>query len=207
MSSETTLDGAIEELKPAVRPPSDLDRKILLHFPGLVVRKDLTQGLKQNAVVPTYVLEYLLGQHCATDDPQVIASGLQSVQRILAKHYVHRNQAELVKSTIKERGSHKVIDKLTVELNDKGGYYEATFTNLGLTKVPVADDFVRRYPKLLVGGIWCITDVTYEVVEDPKGSPWQIETLKPIQVANANVDEYLSARAKFTTDEWMDVLM
>jgi len=187
--------------------PTALDRKILEHFPGLVVRKDLTQGLKQNAVVPTYVLEYLLGQHCATDDPAVIAAGLQSVQRILAKHYVHRNQAELVKSTIKEKGRHKVIDKLTVELNDKGGFYEAEFTNLGLKKVPVADDFVRRYPKLLVGGIWCITDVTYEVVEDPKGSPWQIETLKPIQVANANVDEYLVARAKFTTDEWMDVLM
>jgi ATP-dependent Lon protease len=192
---------------PPPQAPTVLDRKILEHFPGLVVRKDLTQGLKQNAVVPTYVLEYLLGQHCATDDPAVIAAGLQSVQRILAKHYVHRNQAELVKSTIKEKGRHKVIDKLTVELNDKGGFYEAEFTNLGLKKVPVADDFVRRYPKLLVGGIWCITDVTYEVVEDPKGSPWQIETLKPIQVANANVDEYLAARAKFTTEEWMNVLM
>src|SRR6187549_1906751 len=105
--------------------PTALDRKILESFPGLVVRKDLTQGLKQNAVVPTYVLEYLLGQHCATDDPAVITAGLQSVQRILAKHYVHRNQAELVKSTIKEKGRHKVIDKLTVELNDKGGFYEA----------------------------------------------------------------------------------
>jgi ATP-dependent Lon protease len=192
---------------PSLQAPTALDRKILEHFPGLVVRKDLTQGLKQNAVVPTYVLEYLLGQHCATDDQAVIAAGLQSVQRILAKHYVHRNQAELVKSTIKEKGRHKVIDKLTVELNDKGGFYEAEFTNLGLKKVPVADDFVRRYPKLLVGGIWCITDVTYEVVEDPKGSPWQIETLKPIQVANANVGDYLIARAKFTTDEWMDLLM
>src|SRR5678809_1586090 len=134
---------------PAQHAPTALDRKILENFPGLVVRKDLTQGLKQNAVVPTYVLEYLLGQHCATDDPTGIAAGLQSVQRILAKHYVHRNQAELVKSTIKEKGRHKVIDKLTVELNDKGGFYEAEFTNLGLKKVPVADDFVRRFPKLL----------------------------------------------------------
>lgn len=205
-SDQAPVDNG-EPAVPAQQVPSQLDRKILEQFPGLVVRKDLTQGLKQNAVVPTYVLEYLLGQHCATDDPEVIAAGLQSVQRILAKHYVHRNQAELVKSTIKEKGRHKVIDKLTVELNDKGGFYEAEFTNLGLKKVPVADDFVRRYPRLLVGGIWCITDVTYEVVEDPKGSPWQIETLKPIQVANANVDEYLAARAKFTTDEWMDVLM
>lgn len=195
---------------PALPPPghlSALDKKMVASFPGLVVRKDLTHGLKQNAVVPTYVLEYLLGQHCATDNEEVIRSGLESVQRILAKHYVHRNQAELVKSTIKERGSHKVIDKLTVELNEKGGFYEASFTNLGLKSVPVSADFVRRFPKLLVGGIWCITDVTYEVAVDPKASPWQIDTLKPIQVANVDYAEFLKARAQFTTEEWMDVLM
>ena len=189
------------------RAVGPLDRKLLLHFPGLVVRKDLSKDLKQNAVVPTYVLEYLLGQHCATDDEAAIAAGLQSVQRILAKHYVHRNQAELVKSTIKEKGRHKVIDKLLVELNDKGGFYEAEFSNLGLRKVPVSDDFVRRYPKLLVGGIWCIVDVCYELAEDPKASPWQVETLKPIQVANVDHEEFLRARAQFTTEEWMDALM
>ena len=207
MSFEPTPAELPEPVIAAQRQLSALDQKILLHFPGLVVRKDLTNGLKQNAVVPTYVLEYLLGQHCATDDSAVIKSGLESVQRILAKHYVHRNQAELVKSTIKEKGSHKVIDKLTVELNDRGGFYEAEFTNLGLKKVPVSDDFVRRFPKLLVGGIWCITDVTYEVAEDPKASPWQIDTLKPIQVASVNHEEFLKARAQFTTEEWMDVLM
>ena len=191
----------------ASEPPSPLDRKILEHFPGLVVRKDLTTELKQNAVVPTYVLEYLLGQHCATDDPTLIAEGLESVRRILAKHYVHRNQAELVKSTIKERGSHKVIDKLTVELNDKGGYYEVEFTNLGLKKVSINVDFIKRYPKLLVGGIWAITDVEYELPADPKASPWQISSVKPIQVAGVDHDEFLAARAKFSTDEWMDVLM
>ena len=198
------------EAKPAGAEPrvaSALDKKILAHFPGLVVRKDLTHGLKQNAVVPTYVLEYLLGQHCATDNEDVIQSGLESVQRILAKHYVHRNQAELVKSTIKERGSHKVIDKLTVELNEKGGFYEAAFTNLGLKAVPVSADFVRRFPKLLVGGIWCIADVTYEVADDQKISPWQIDTLKPIQVANVDQEAFLKARAQFTTEEWMDALM
>lgn len=189
------------------QPVGPLDRKLLLHFPGLVVRKDLSKGLKQNAVVPTYVLEYLLGQHCATDDQAAIDAGLQSVQRILAKHYVHRNQAELVKSTIKEKGRHKVIDKLLVELNDKGGFYEAEFSNLGLRKVPVSDDFVRRYPKLLVGGVWCIVDVCYELAEDPKASPWQVEALKPIQVANVDHDEFLRARAQFTTEEWMDALM
>lgn len=211
MNSETIPEpGSIEATEPFVAPPrqlSPLDQKILAHFPGLVVRKDLTNGLKQNAVVPTYVLEYLLGQHCATDDNDVIKAGLESVQKILAKHYVHRNQAQLVKSTIKEKGRHKVIDKLTVELNDKGGFYEAEFTNLGIKKVPVSDDFVRRFPKLLVGGIWCITDVTYEVSDDPKGSPWQIDTLKPIQVAKVDFEQFLKARAQFTTEEWMDVLM
>jgi ATP-dependent Lon protease len=191
----------------APEAPSPLDQKILEHFPGLVVRKDLTTELKQNAVVPTYVLEYLLGQHCATDDPALISEGLESVRRILAKHYVHRNQAELVKSTIKERGSHKVIDKLTVELNEKGGFYEVEFTNLGLKKVPIDVDFVKRYPKLLVGGIWAITDVEYELPADPKASPWQIAGIKPIQVAGVDHDEFLKARAQFSTDEWMDVLM
>ena len=186
---------------------SALDRKIVENFPGLVVRKDLTKGLKQNAVVPTYVLEYLLGQHCATDDPEALKAGLESVQRILAKHYVHRNQSELVKSTIKEKGRHKIIDKLTVELNDKGGFYEAEFTNLGLRKVPVLDDFVRRHPKLLVGGIWCICDVSYALQDDAKASPWSIDTLKPIQVSHADYDEFIKARASFSTEEWMALLM
>jgi ATP-dependent Lon protease len=207
MNSDTQVRVEAKAAGAEPRVASALDKKILAHFPGLVVRKDLTHGLKQNAVVPTYVLEYLLGQHCATDNEDVIQSGLESVQRILAKHYVHRNQAELVKSTIKERGSHKVIDKLTVELNEKGGFYEAAFTNLGLKAVPVSADFVRRFPKLLVGGIWCIADVTYEVADDQKISPWQIDTLKPIQVANVDQEAFLKARAQFTTEEWMDALM
>jgi len=186
---------------------SALDKKILENFPGLVVRKDLTHGLKQNAVVPSYVLEYLLGQHCATDDPEVIAAGVESVKRILAKHYVHRNMANSVRATIKERGKYKVIDKISVDLNDRGGFYEAEFTNLGLKKVPISDDLVRRHRKLLVGGIWCITELTYEVAEDAKVSPWQIESLKPIQVSHTDHEEFLKARANFTTDEWMGVLM
>jgi len=190
-------------------PPaqSPLDQKILEHFPGLVVRKDLTTELKQNAVVPTYVLEYLLGQHCATDDPALISEGLESVRRILAKHYVHRNQAELVKSTIKDKGSHKAIDKITVTFNEKGGFHEVEFTNLGIKKVPIEDSYVKRYPKLLVGGIWAITDVEYELPTDPKASPWQIAGVKPIQVAGVDHDEFLAARAKFSTEEWIDVLM
>lgn len=198
---------ADEPIDIAPRPVSPLDRKMLDAFPGLVVRKDLTKGLKQNAVVPTYVLEYLLGQHCATDDTEAMRAGLESVQRILAKHYVHRNQAALVRSTIKEKGRHKVIDKLTADLNDKGGYYEVEFANLGIKKVPLADDFIRRYPKLLVGGIWCIIDVVYEVPVETKASPWTIDSLKPIQVAKADIDGFLAARREFTTEEWMDAIM
>ena len=171
------------------------------------MRKDLTNGLKQNAVVPSYVLEYLLGQHCATDDAEVIAAGVESVKRILAKHYVHRNMANSVRATIKEKGKYKVIDKISVDLNDRGGFYEAEFTNLGLKKVPISDDLVRRHRKLLVGGIWCITEVTYEVAEDAKVSPWQIESLKPIQVSHTDHEEFLKARANFTTEEWMGALM
>lgn len=209
MTSENE-NPTVDPIEAALALPASLtplDRKILENFPGLVVRKDLTKGLKQNAVVPTYVLEYLLGQHCATDDPEALKAGMESVQRILAKHYVHRNQAELVKSTVKEKGRHKIIDKATVELNDKGGFYEAKFTNLGLTKVPISDDFVRRHPKLLVGGIWCITDLTYEVSDDPKASPWQIDTLKPIQVSKADYEDFIRIRANFTSDEWMGVML
>ena len=205
--NEDTAVDPVQELLATPTTLTELDRKIIDNFPGLVVRKDLTKGLKQNAVVPSYVLEYLLGQYCATDDTEAMKSGLESVQRILARHYVHRSQAELVKSTVKERGRHKVIDKVTVELNDKGGFYEARFTNLGLNKVPISDDFVRRHPKLLVGGIWCITELLYELGEDPKSSPWQIDSLKPIQVSHADYDEFIRIRANFTTEEWIDALM
>ncbi len=207
MNSDNPAPDTVELLSATPESLTELDRKIVDRFPGLVVRKDLTKGLKQNAVVPTYVLEYLLGQHCATDDTEALKAGLESVQRILAKHYVHRNEAALVRSTIKEKGRHKVIDKLTVDLNDKGGFYEAEFTNLGLKKVPVSEDFVRRYPKLLVGGIWCIVDASYEVPEDPKASAWHIDTLKPIQVAKVDREEFLAARSQFTTEEWLGVLL
>ena len=207
MTSEAESTALAKPPALLAQPLSALDKKLLLHFPGSVVRKDLTNGLKQNATVPTYVLEYLLGQHCATDDEALIRSGLDSVQKILAKHSVSRAEAELVKSTIKEKGRHQVIDKVTVTLNDKGGFYEAEFSNLGVKKVPVSDDYARRYPKLLVGGIWCICAMTYEPAEDQKASPWAIDELKPIQVPGVDHANFLTARAEFTTDEWLDVLM
>jgi len=184
-----------------------LDKKINLHFAGLVVRKDLTKTVKGNAIVPSYVLEYLLGQHCATDDEASIQSGIETVKNILTKHFVHRNESELIKSTIKEKGRHKVIDKITVELNDKAGVYEAYFTNLGLKKVQVDSDYIKKHPKLLVGGVWSIAELSYHPVEDVKDEPWHLESLKPIQVAHVDVDKFLAARKEFTTEEWMDVLL
>lgn len=184
-----------------------LDQKLNRHFAGLVVRKDLTKAVKGNAIVPSYVLEYLLGQHCATDDEASIRSGIETVKNILAKHFVHRNESELIKSTIKERGRHKVIDKVTVELNDKAGIYEGHFTNLGLKRVQVESDYIKKHPKLLVGGVWCIAELSYQPVEDAKQEPWHLESLKPIQVAHVDVDQFLVARGEFTTDEWMDVLL
>lgn len=188
-------------------PMSELDTKINQHFPSLAVRKDLTKTIKGNAIVPSYVLEFLLGQYCASDDQATIDAGLEQVRRILKMHFVHRSESELVKSTIKEKGRHKIIDKITVELNDKGDVYEASFSNLGLKKVPVSPDYVKKHPKLLVGGVWCITDMLYEPSDDPKHTPWHIDQLKPIQVSKFDFDEYLKARAQFTTEEWLGVLL
>lgn len=186
---------------------SKLDEKIVEYFPGLVVRKDLTKIVKGNAIVPSYVLEYLLGQYCATDDEEGIKSGIEVVKNILAKHYVNRNEAGLIKSTIKEKGRHKVIDKVAVDLNDKAGIYEAKFSNLGIKKVVTDSDYIKKYPKLLVGGVWCIADLLYEPSDDPKTEPWVIDTLKPIQVSNVDFEAYCEARKAFTTEEWIDVLV
>ncbi len=184
-----------------------LDRRILDAFPGVVVRKDLSKLVKGNALVPTYVLEYLLGQYCATDDESVIQEGVERVQKILQDHYVERNQAALVRSHIKERGSYRVIDRITVDLNDKTDQYEATFMNLGLKAVPIDGAYVRKHPKLLVGGVWSIIDVAYEHHEDSRVSPWVIESLKPIQVSSFDFNAYLAGRAQFNLNEWIDVLV
>ncbi|CAE6791964.1 BREX system Lon protease-like protein BrxL [Paraburkholderia domus] len=186
---------------------STLDDKINEHFAGFVVRKDLVKAVKGNAIVPTYVLEYLLGQYCATDDEASIATGIETVKDILRKHYVHRSEAGLVQSTIKERGRYKVIDQVSVALNEKTDAYEAVFENLGIKRVAIDSATVRVHPKLLVTGIWCIADVQYEFSEDSRISPWIIDTLKPIQIARVDYDGYRETRDKFTTEEWIDLLM
>lgn len=185
----------------------ELDRKINAEFPGSVVRKDLVKAVKGNATVPSYVLEYLLGQYCATDDEATITSGVQTVKDILAKHYVNRNEAGLVQSIIREKGRHKVIDKIAVSLNDKDDVYEATFSNLGIKRILVDPNTVKAHPKLLVGGVWCICDVEYDHQLDAKASPWILGSLKPIQLSNFDNEAYLEARKKFTTDEWIDLLI
>lgn len=184
-----------------------LDQKINRVFAGSVVRKDLVKTVKGNAIVPSYVLEYLLGQYCATDDEAQIQGGIGSVRRILADHYVHRNESELVRSTIRERGRHKVIDKISVTLNDKDDVYEASFSNLKLSKVLVDAGTVKKHPKLLVSGVWCLADVEYEHSPDKGQSPWILASLKPIQLSSFDLDAYLSNRAEFTTNEWIDLLI
>lgn len=186
---------------------SQLDDKINQYFAGLVVRKDLVKAVKGNAIVPSYVLEYLLGQYCATNDEATIQTGIETVKEILRKHYVHRNEAGLVRSTIKEKGRHKVIDRISVSLNDKDDVYEAEFANLGIKKVLIDSNTVKAHQKLLVGGVWCIADVEYEYTEDKSASPWILASLKPIQISRFDFDGYLEARKQFTTDEWIDLLI
>lgn len=181
--------------------------KILQTFDGKVVRKDLTKLIRGNAVVPTYVLEYLLGQYCATHDEQLIMEGIEKVKTIIKDHFVHRDEAELVKSTIRTKGSHRIIDKATVVLNDKLDIHEATFTNLGVKKVPIGDAIVRANPKLLSGQVWCIVKMSYQYNEDTNASPWHIDELKPIQISRVDVPEYQQLRAQFTREEWMDLLL
>jgi ATP-dependent Lon protease len=186
---------------------SVLDDKINEHFQGLVVRKDLVKIVKGNAIVPSYVLEYLLGQYCATSDEESIRSGIDTVKEILSKHYVHRNEAGLTKSVIREKGRHKVIDKIGVQLNDKDDVYEATFSNLGVSKVLVDADTIKKHPKLLVGGVWCISDLEYEPSEDKRICPWVMQSLKPIQLSHFDYDAYIAARKNFTSEEWIDLLL
>lgn len=185
---------------------SDLDRKINDEFAGSVVRKDLVKAVRGNAVVPGYVLEYLLGQYAASDDEDTIQDGINMVKSILAEHYVNRNEKVLVQSIIKEKGKHRIIDRVTVDLNTKQDFYEASFENLDIKGVPIDSQTVTHNQKLLVGGVWCICDIEYQPSDGPT-EPWVLSSLKPIQIAGVDFDHYYSARQSFTTDEWIDVLV
>lgn len=185
----------------------DSQQKVLNAFIGKVVRKDLAFLVKGGLPVPTYVLEYLLGQYCASDDEEIINEGLEKVKDVIKNNYVHRAEAESVKGLIREHGKHRIIDKVTVVLNEKNDEYQATFANLGLSGVPIGTDYVRKNPKLLSGnGVWCIVTIGYISGEDVKVR-WEIRTLKPIQISNIDLQEYIEQRKNFTTEEWIDLLM
>lgn len=185
----------------------DLQQKVMDAFIGKVVRKDLAFLVKGGLPVPTYVLEYLLGQYCASDDEEFINEGLEKVKQVIQNNYVHRAEAESVKGLIRENGKHRIIDKVTVVLNEKNDEYQATFANLGLTGVPIGTDYVRKNPKLLSGnGVWCIITLGYISGENIKVR-WEIQTMKPIQISNIDLQEYIEQRKNFTTEEWIDFLM
>ena len=184
-----------------------LDEKVNAAFPGYTVRKDLVKRVRGNAAVPSYVLEFLLGQNCATDDPEQIEEGIERVRDILAKHYVQRAEAGLIRSRIRETNYQRVIDKVSVALNEKRDCYEATFENLGIARVLIDSATVKASQRLLVSGVWCIADLSYVPNEARDESPFVLSGLKPIQMAWFDFDEYCSARAQLTTDEWIDVLI
>ena len=189
-------------------PNADMNKRLREYFDGKIVRKDLTKKLRQGANVPVYVLEYLLGQYCSSDDDEIITQGMENVKRILADNFVRPDEAQKILSALRERGSYTVIDKLTVHLNIKEDRYEAEFSNLGLKGVPLSSDYVSQYDRLLCGGIWCIVQLEYEFIEeDRKRNPIRVRKLTPIQMPHVDMDEIKSGRKAFTKDEWISILL
>ena len=185
-----------------------VEDRLKAFFSGRVVKKDLTKSIKEGANVPVYVLEFLLGQYCSSDDPEVVADGVKNVKEILSKNYVRPDEAQKILSRLREQGSYTVIDRLTVTLNIKTDQYEASFSNLGIQRIPVASTYVQDYDRLLCGGIWCIVRLEYEYVEeDRKGTPIRIIGLTPIQMPHVDVEEVKTGRGFFTKEEWIDILI
>ena len=212
-----------------------LDEKIVRNFPGKIVRKDLTALMKRGAGIPTFVLEYLLGMYCATDDPEALAAGLGRIRKILADNYVRTEESEVIKSRIRELGQYTIIDKVSASLDERRDLYVAQLANLAIEPFVMPDEYVRKYTKMLTGGIWCIARIQYlrpeDAVEDPladvfgedpaattklkpqtekkgpENSPFHILDLTPIQMPNLDVDKLISHRADFTTDEWIALIL
>lgn len=200
-----------------------LKAKLRENFDGRIVRKDLTKKIKEGANVPVYVLEFLLGQYCSSDDEEVIEKGVQQVKRILADNFVRPDEAQKILSLLRSRGSYTIIDKVTVQLNIKKNCYEAEFSNLGLKEIPIEDEYPEKYDRLLCGGIWCIVQLSYESEElsdalvglgfksnktkTHSSSLIQIMKLNPIQMPHVDIHELKQGRKAFTQDEWMDVML
>jgi len=185
----------------------DLNALLNEHFAGKIVRKDLTKLVKEGANVPVFVLEYLLGNYCSSQDEEVVAEGLQTVKRVLAENFVRPDEAENIKHLIRERGTYKVIDKVSVQLNEKRDVYEAQLLSLGIKGVVVPTSIVKQYKKLRVGGMWALVTLEYFFEEGQRGSPFSARQIKPIQMPNMDMDELREGRKKFTADQWIDVLM
>lgn len=183
--------------------------KLRQNFDGKIVRKDLTKKIKEGANVPVYVLEFLLGQYCSSDDDAVIEEGVQRVKHILADNFVRPDEAQKILSLLRQKGSYTVIDKITVSLNIKKDCYESEFSNLGLKAIPISDEYPTKFDRLLCGGIWCIVQLDYEYIEEDKwnGTPIQVRKLTPIQMPHVDIDQLKEGRKAFTQDEWMDVLL
>lgn len=183
--------------------------KLRVNFDGKIVRKDLTKKIKEGANVPVYVLEFLLGQYCSSDDEEVIEKGVQSVKRILADNFVRPDEAQKILSKLRSHGSHTVIDMITARLDMRRDTYVAEFSNLGVSNIPLADEYPEKYDRLLCGGIWCIVQLDYEFVEEEKnnGTPIQIRKLTPIQMPHIEMEELKSGRKAFSKEEWLDVLL
>lgn len=199
-----------------------LDQKIVDSFPGKIVRKDLTAMMKRGANVPTFVLEYLLGMYCSTDDEDAIEAGLSKIRRILSENYVRPDESEKIKSKIRENGEYTVIDKVSARLDEYKDIYVARFTNLEIEPFVLPAEYASEYTKILTGGIWCITRIAYQYENEdyeyderkpkrkkrgPEDSPFKILSLKPIQMPNLDLDELISKRKEFSYEEWRDLLL
>jgi len=189
-------------------PDVSLEEKLRKNFAGKIVRKDLTKRIKEGANVPVYVLEYLLGMYCSTDNEADIEAGVENVKQILADNYVRPDEAQKILSKIREAGSYTIIDKISVKLNYKNDIYEAEFSNLGIKNVPIAEDYPKQFERLLCGGIWCIVRLEYFFDEaDKSRCPFIISKLTPIQMPGLNIEDYKNARNSFTKSEWIDVIL
>ena len=199
----------IKEAYDIENPRDIIKKKLRQYYDGRIVRKDLTKSIREGANVPVYVLEYLLGQYCNSDDQEIIDEGVDNVKRILRDNYVRPDEAQKILSLLRERGSYTVIDRITVVLNTKEDRYEATFSNLGIKNIPISADYVKDYDRLLCGGIWCILQLDYEFIEEDKKNtqPIRIRKLTPIQMPHIDIEELKTGRGAFTKEEWMDVML
>lgn len=186
----------------------EIKEKLKEHFSGKIVRKDLAKQIKEGANVPIYVLEFLLGQYCSSDEEDVIAFGVSKVKKILADNFVRPDEAQKILSTLRQKGTYSVIDKVTVNLNIKKDTYEAEFSNLSIKDIPISEDYPTQYDRLLCGGIWCMINLEYQFdEEDKKGTPIRILKLQPIQMPHVDIKELQAGRKYFIKDEWIDIML